>query len=71
MYGHWPFIVRSPNCCVCTTDTDPRSFTDVTRVVADTDSSELYYGSGMIFFHGKVLRSGRWGCPRRHCPVLC
>ena len=27
-----------------------------------------YYGGGMIFGGGEVVRDGRWGCPVRHCP---
>ncbi|CAE7942742.1 B3gnt6 [Symbiodinium necroappetens] len=27
-----------------------------------------YYGGGMIFGGTPVVRDGRWGCPRRHCP---
>eukprot|EP00747_Dinoflagellata_sp_TGD_P030395 gnl/TRDRNA2_/TRDRNA2_134593_c1_seq4.p1 gnl/TRDRNA2_/TRDRNA2_134593_c1~~gnl/TRDRNA2_/TRDRNA2_134593_c1_seq4.p1 ORF type:complete len:222 (-),score=33.48 gnl/TRDRNA2_/TRDRNA2_134593_c1_seq4:14-679(-) len=47
------------------------SFHDIDTLVAQLSlphQGAMYYGGGMIFGGNDVMREGRWGCPRHHCP---
>jgi len=48
------------------------SWQDVNQAVMErvhgVQPDALFYAGGAIFYRGKAMRGGRWGCPEKHCP---
>lgn len=40
----------------------------VEELLSESKPHALYYAGGVIFGGTGVVRDGRWGCPKKHCP---